>query len=211
MQRETEGRRVALETEAVDEYPQIEVIEPAYAPRDPISPNYLRDLGISAAGGAAAGLLTVLALLLIDAKSNARRPAVPVTGVRIWSDDRRGGIGQDPDARTQLPRGEAMSGLAAPPLGALPDASLRQLMGGEVEALWDLAGDDERQLIGLLLSGLRLEELGGLGETTSICKPVAFGCPAAAPAPLPWRRAYVGCSRPAAPTRVARRPRPCAA
>jgi len=103
-------------------------------------------------------------LLLIDAKTNARRPAVPMTGVRIWNDDRRPGMGRDEEARTHLPRGEVMSGLAAPPVGALPDASMRQLMGGEAEALWDLAGDDERQLIGLLLSGLRPEELGGLGE-----------------------------------------------
>jgi integrase len=35
-------------------------------------------------------------------------------------------------------------------------------MGGEVEALWDLAADPERQLIGLLLSGVRVDELAAL-------------------------------------------------
>lgn len=165
MQRETEGQRMALETEAVDEYPQIEVIEPAYAPRDPVQPHYLRDLGYSTAAGAALGLATVLMLLFLDAKANPRGRPVPVTGVRIWSDDRQRDGNQDGASQQHLPRGEPRPGLDAPPMGALPDASLRQLMGGEVEALWELANDDERQLIGLLLSGLQLHELGTLDES----------------------------------------------
>ncbi len=164
MQRETEGQRVALETEAVDEYPQIEVIEPAYAPRDPVQPHYLRDLGYSAAAGAALGLATVLMLLFLDAKAHPRGAPVPVTGVRIWREDRQRDADQDGASQHHLPRGELRPGLDAPPMGTLPDASLRQLMGGEVEALWELANDDERQLIGLLLSGLQLDELGTLDE-----------------------------------------------
>jgi integrase len=157
LQRETEEQRLALEAKAAAGYPQIEVIEPAYAPRDPIRPHYLRDLGLTLLAGTAVGLSTLLTLLWLDAKANARRAPVPVTGVRIW--------GQEP------PRGEQQTGLSRasdarapiePPVGKLSDASLRQLMGGEVEALWELADDAERQLIGLLLSGLRPNEIAGL-------------------------------------------------
>lgn len=164
MQRQTEGERVALETEAVDEYPQIEVIEPAYAPRDPVHPQYLRDLGFSIAAATALGLTTVLFLLLLDAKANARSAPVPVTGVRIWGEDRQRDADQDGASARHLPRGEPRPGLAAPPVGALPDMTVRQLMGGEIEAVWELASDDERQLIGLLLSGLQLDELPTLDE-----------------------------------------------
>ncbi|MGB5834679.1 MAG: hypothetical protein WBG92_22195 [Thiohalocapsa sp.] len=164
MQRDTEVERTALETEAVDEYPQIEVIEPAYAPRDPVHPHYLRDLSFSALAAAAAGLATVLTLLFLDARANARPAPMPVTGVRIWGKDPEPGANQDGQLQPHFTRRESNQGLGAPPTGALPDIPLRQLMGGEVEALWDLASDDERQLIGLLLSGLRLDELNELSE-----------------------------------------------
>jgi len=157
LQRETEEQRLALEAKAAAGYPQIEVIEPAYAPRDPIRPHYLRDLGLTLLAGAAVGLSTLLTLLWLDAKANARRAPAPVTGVRIW--------GQEPprgEPQTPLPRAGDAPTPIEPPVGKLSDASLRQLMGGEVEALWELADDAERQVIGLLLSGLRPNEIAGL-------------------------------------------------
>jgi len=157
LQRETEEQRLALEAKAAAGYPQIEVIEPAYAPRDPIRPHYLRDLGLTLLAGAAVGLSTLLTLLWLDAKANARRAPAPVTGVRIW--------GQEPprgEPQTPLPRAGNAPTPIEPPVGKLSDASLRQLMGGEVEALWELADDAERQVIGLLLSGLRPNEIAGL-------------------------------------------------
>ena len=157
LQRETEEQRLALEAKAAAGYPQIEVIEPAYAPRDPIRPHYLRDLGLTLLAGAAVGLSTLLTLLWLDAKAHARRAPAPVTGVRIW--------GQEPprgEPQTPLPRAGDAPTPIEPPVGKLSDASLRQLMGGEVEALWELADDAERQVIGLLLSGLRPNEIAGL-------------------------------------------------
>ena len=158
MQRETESERVALEAQAIDGYPQVEIIEPAYAPRDPFSPPYMRDLALSVFGGVAAGLATVLMLLFLDAKARGAQASVPVTGVRIWSEQAR----REDDQRGHLPRRDDVPGLTAAPVGALPDPGLRQLMGGEVEALWDLAADSERQLIGLLLAGVRVDELAAL-------------------------------------------------
>lgn len=171
LQRETEGERMALEADAVDEYPQIEIIEPAYAPRDPIQPQYLTDFFYSAAGATAAGLATVLMLLLWDARANPRHTPVPVTGVRIWGDNQQrvspqGDAGQQQLAHNAMPSqlSAPRPGLSAALPGALPEPAPRQLMGGEVDALWDLAGDHERQLMGLLLSGLHPQELVTLQE-----------------------------------------------
>jgi uncharacterized protein involved in exopolysaccharide biosynthesis len=159
MQRKTASEQVAVETRALDGYPQIEIIEPAHPPRDPVRPDYLRDLGLSALGAGGAGLLMVLGLMLFDATRRPRRGA-PLTGVRIWD--------EAPAARhqAQLPPADAAPGLAhAPVATALPAAVPRQLMGGEVEALWELADDAERQLLGLLLCGLDLNEIAALGPT----------------------------------------------
>jgi uncharacterized protein involved in exopolysaccharide biosynthesis len=157
MQRQTASEQVAVETGAIDDYPQIEVIEPAHPPRDPVRPDYLRDLGLSALGAGGAGLLTVLGLMLFDAARRPRRTA-PLTGVRIWDD------APAAPGHAQLPAADAVAGLAhQSATAALPAAVPRQLMGGEVEALWELADDAERQLLGLLLCGLDLPEIAALG------------------------------------------------
>jgi len=156
MQRDTEGKRVELKTTALVGYPQVEIIEPAYPPRDPIGPPYWRDLGWTLVAAVAAGLLTVITLLWLDGRVRGPRMPQPVTGVRVWNS------GSRDDDQAQLPEQEARDRLRPPPPArrALPsvDAVPRQLMVGEVEALWELAGDAERQLIGLLLCGVALDE-----------------------------------------------------
>ena len=160
LQRQTQNDRVAVETKAIEDYPQIEVIEPAHPPRDPVGPDYLRDLGLSVAAAGGAGVLTLAGLLLFDASRRPRRGA-PMTGVRIWDD------GNVARPGSLLPGGEPGTrlGYRAPAPAALPDAAPRQLMGGEVEALWELADDAERQLLGLLLCGLDLSEIGRLAAS----------------------------------------------
>ncbi|MBK1633025.1 hypothetical protein CKO31_20165 [Thiohalocapsa halophila] len=163
MQRNNERERVAMETRAIDGYPQIEIIEPAHPPRDWAHPHYLRDLGLTVAAAGGAGLLTVFGLVLLDTARRPRRS--PMTGVRIWgADGERGPTGGQ---RGWLPGGGAQPELGhRPPAdgepAALPSTAPRQLMGGEVEALWELADDAERQLMGLLLCGLDLPEITAL-------------------------------------------------
>jgi uncharacterized protein involved in exopolysaccharide biosynthesis len=202
LQRQKERERVAVETRAIDDYPQIEIIEPAHPPRDPVRPDYLRDLGVTTALAGGAGLLTLFGLALVDAARRPRR-RTPMTGVRIW--------GPEPEhpQGPQLPRAAPNAGLghapqARDPQPALPDAAPRQLMGGEVEALWELADDGERQLMGLLLCGLDLTDIAAMtaadfaldsrevtapGDGRRIALPVALADLFADADPLPaWQR-----------------------
>jgi len=169
MQRETESKRVELGTTALVGYPQVEVIEPAYPPRDPIAPPYWRDLGYILAAASAAGLIAVIVLAWLDARARGGRMPRPVTGVRVWTAD----AAADAGPRFPRPAGTDTGRLEQPaeqdiPSGHLPPPQRppvvpRQLMGGEVEALWELAGLAERQLIGLLLCGLSEDEAAALG------------------------------------------------
>ncbi|MBK5929984.1 hypothetical protein CCR82_05450 [Halochromatium salexigens] len=171
MQREVESQRMSLQTTALASYPQIEIIEAAFAPRDPISPDYERDLGLTLAAATAVGLITILILMWLDAKAQGSRPSSPLTGVRIWGTE-ADGQENGANVRTRIPRREETDEPSAPALSSavLTDASRpsaptqapRQLMIGEVEALWQLAETNERQLIGLLLCGVQLDEAAAL-------------------------------------------------
>ncbi|MEA3642951.1 MAG: hypothetical protein VBE63_23855 [Lamprobacter sp.] len=181
MRREVETQQTGLQTTALASYPQIEVIEPAFAPRDPISPNYSKDLALTLVAATAAGLITNLILLWLDAKARSSRPSFPVTGVRIWGAE-ASDQANNADLGGRLSRHETAGELSAPSarspaqpvqLGApasdasTPDTSTqapRQLMIGEVDALWQLADASERQLIGLLLCGVQPNEAAELTQ-----------------------------------------------
>jgi uncharacterized protein involved in exopolysaccharide biosynthesis len=164
MQREVDAQRVNLETTVYADYPQIEIIEPAFAPRDPVEPDYGRDLMLTLIAATALGLLTVIVLTWLDAGSRNKGSSASVTGVRIWSTE----TGRDDEEAvgTRLPRQEqhpalgsqAAAAAGQPALLGRAEQAPRQLTIGEIEALWELADIAERQLIGLSLSGVQPQE-----------------------------------------------------
>jgi uncharacterized protein involved in exopolysaccharide biosynthesis len=193
MQRETEAKRVELNTTALVGYPQVEIIESAHPPRDPIAPHYWRDLGYTLGAATAAGLLTVLLLTYLDGRG--RRIPHPVTGVRVW------GVDQHEDDQSRLPRHRSADRIRGPSAEAASQSLLgqragtaslpvpRRLMAGEVEALWELAGAPERQLIGLLLCGLRVDEAALLSRESFdlAAARIEVPAPGARTVPLPPR------------------------
>lgn len=163
VQGEAEAERAQIASTSLANYPQVEIIEAAHVPRDPIGPAYARDLALTAAAGGAAGLLVVLVLLATGGR-RAEPEGRPVTGVRVYGVPSAGA-------------GPMLAGAGAPALAGLPGNAPtlalggptapppRQLMTGEVEALWDLADRAGRQVIGLLLGGVAPEELPRLRAT----------------------------------------------
>jgi succinoglycan biosynthesis transport protein ExoP len=110
----------------------------------------------------------VLGLLLFDA-ARRPRPSGPMTGVRIWDDGPARQAAPEPapafaatPAPTAIGGSWSERGALQAPMAGLPDGIPRQLMGGEVEAIWEIAANPERQLMGLLLCGMSETELAAL-------------------------------------------------
>lgn len=162
MVREVGARLVELEAKALERFPAVEVIEPAHAPAAPFHPRYWRDALLILLGAVAAGLAAVLlGEFLTRHPERETRGETAVTGIRVYP--AAGALaagGVDAGALQQWPEAPA---IAAAPTASLPPALPRQLIPAEVGALWALADPLSRQLIALLLAGLRLKECTALG------------------------------------------------
>ena len=150
--RELEDRLVKVEISNRQKYPQVQVVEWAYPPEQPIWPHYLRDAGI------VAGISLVVALLmvwLVDFLKPIQRHSGQTTlGIAIYP------------ANAALEQREAeKAALEAGGRHALPGAGPGELSQEEVARLLKSADPVARQLIVLLMSGLTVEEILALGES----------------------------------------------
>jgi succinoglycan biosynthesis transport protein ExoP len=149
--RETGTRLARVEATPREKYPQLQVVDRAYPPVRPIWPNYWRDSGYALAGSLGMALLAALLYdYLTRREPSAAAPALP--DIHVYSvaesllDRRR-------DAAPPLPE-------QAPP--ALESPFPRELTESEIRILLEAADLRTRQVIGLLLSGLGVEELAAL-------------------------------------------------
>ncbi len=130
----------------------LRVLQEPFIPDSPERPLYARDAGISLG---AALVVALLGVLIYEFLVYARRPApTPYPWPVIVS-----APGQ------QLPQATPVSGRLAeqPPTAALPGrAAPRELSQGEVGALFAAGTEQTRELVPLLLSGIGVDELGGL-------------------------------------------------
>ncbi|MGR9046516.1 MAG: GumC family protein [Gammaproteobacteria bacterium] len=147
--RETQERLVLIETQNVDKYPQVKVIERAYLPLASIRPHYGRDTLIVLTGAIGFALLCVWISEYLT-REHKQQPGLTLSGIHVYKD-----IGFDklsppeqPDS-SRLPQ-DGNKKLASP--------IIRELSDAEIRALFSAADTMGRQLIGLLLSGLTLEE-----------------------------------------------------
>lgn len=157
LHRKLEEELVEVKAKAPANYAQVKVVDPAYPPARPFQPLYWRDFLFTLAGAGAAALLAVLLLEFLSRRLRDPDEMLPVTGVRVFA----------PAAATAAPAPIAAApGVAAMPAGemaSLPGRIQRELPIAEVQALLDLADPASRQLIGLLMSGLTLDDCAALG------------------------------------------------
>ena len=142
-----------IETQNVDKYPQVNVIERAYLPLEPVRPHYGRDTLIVLAGSLLFGLFCVWISEFLT-RQQEQQAGLTLSGIHLYKD-----IGFDrlnplqPPATAQL-RQDSNKVLASPLTRELSDAELRALLSA--------TNGMGQQLIGLLLSGLTLEEAAAL-------------------------------------------------
>ncbi len=145
--RETQERLFKLEAKQDTKYPQVDVIDRAYLPRDPISPNYMRDALIALGGSFLLGLFSIWIAEFLTRTGNQPGP-ITVPGVHIHN---------------QIP-GEALVQQQRPnALEKQTNYALERPMETEfspetLHKLYLSSSLKGKQLLVLLLSGLTLDE-----------------------------------------------------
>jgi succinoglycan biosynthesis transport protein ExoP len=160
--RQTQARLVQIGVKLTEKYPQLQVVDYAYPPSRPLWPNYWRDSGIALAGSLGTALVV---LMIYDYLVRRERPfaSFKLPDIRIFS------VSEDILLRRQqeniptLPREEAVPALSEDTTPALAEPVARELAEPEIRLLLDAADLKARQLLGLLLSGVTLEEAAELG------------------------------------------------
>lgn len=151
--RDVKERIVQIQVRNEREFPQVEVVEHATLPGDPIRPHYLRDAGITLLVAIALGLLVIwlLEFLYRPPKTSSSTPGLRQLFYAIV------------DPRTSLPPQETTSTrLAQSNMAALEQDLPRELSEREVRQLLDSAEPSTAALIALLLSGIELSEAAAL-------------------------------------------------
>jgi len=150
--RETQERLVKIETSQKEKYPQVTVIDPAYASSTPVRPDYSRDALIALVGSLLLGLFTVW---IFDYLARKQEPpaAITLSGIHLYN-----------PAMADLLNYPQTVGkpLEQKPGNALASPLLRELSSHQLRLLLKAANLKAKQLIGLLLSGLTLAEAASL-------------------------------------------------
>lgn len=145
--RETNERLIQIETSQKEKYPQVTVIKQAYLSRDPLRPNYHRDAMIVLASSVLLGLFAVWIVEYLTRKQQQPSP-ITLSGIHLYQ----------PTADMLNYQQSASRPLEQQQNNALDSPLYRELSSLQLRVLLNAASLQGKQLIGLLLSGLTLEE-----------------------------------------------------
>ncbi len=173
LQRESHERFVQIKAKQAEKYPQVKVITRAYLPREPISPNYIRDALIALVGSLLVGLFCVWLVSFLGRKEQ-QSPVIAITEERR---DYPQATGIDHHYTHTLDHQKQAQLLdSAPSIPASLDQEktdtiepliIQELNDNDLENLLESSDIKSQQVIALLLSGLSLKEITEL-ETSDI-------------------------------------------
>ena len=146
--RETQERLIKIETKQSEKYPQVDIVERAFLPRDPIRPNYIRDALIAIIGSFFLGLSSVWFAEFLTRKEEPNT-AINLSGIHLYNN------GTHPE----LPDTKPLPPLSQQNNYALENSLAREMSNQEFDILIHAANNKGKQLITLLLSGLSPEEI----------------------------------------------------
>lgn len=159
--RDAQGRSVKVEAKPTETLPPLQVIDHAYRPARPIAPDYWQESGIALAGSLGVALSIVLLHDLLIGRGSTP-PTIKLPDVRVFSVAENLMLRRDEEQRLALTASTAPPPLPEPPSPAVDSLGARELSDAELQSLIDAADLSTRQLLGLLLSGLSLEEAAAL-------------------------------------------------
>lgn len=162
LQRETQERLTKIEASQMEKFPQVKVIERAFIPDEPVSPDYTRDATIAIIGSIILGIFGVwLVEYLIRREEQTTR--ITVTGSRYYQDIAPDLISRYQQRHEQLNHSEYQA-IPQDQNQKLEHGLLRELSINELDALLGAADINAKQLISLLLSGLSTDEITRLSR-----------------------------------------------
>ncbi|SOD42005.1 Uncharacterized protein involved in exopolysaccharide biosynthesis [Nitrosovibrio sp. Nv4] len=157
--RDAQERLVQVKTGRKDKYPQVTVINRAYESIKPVRPDYNREALIAIAGSLLLGLLSVWIFEYLTQKKE-QQPSIAIFGVQNYPapaakliDHPHTALGTAAGSLEQKTN-NTLASPAAPPHRELSSHQLRALISAS-----NLKG---KQLIGLLLSGMNIDEAASL-------------------------------------------------
>ena len=157
--RETQERLVQIETRYAGKYPQVDVIERAFLPSEPIRPNYWLDTLIAVIGSILFGLFCVWISEFLTRKEQPKS-AVNLSGIHLYQGDAPDMLGH-PQHQNKLMQQQQY---------ALEKPTIREVSSEEITVLLRAANDKAKLLVALLMSGLTLEEISTLEDNDVDCE-----------------------------------------
>jgi len=149
--RDTQERLVQIETSHKEKYPQVTVISRAYLSHEPVRPNYTRDAIIAIVSSILLGLFAVWITDYLTRKQEYQSP-ITLSGIHMYT----------PAADMINYQQAAVKPLEQQQNNALASPLHRELSSLQLRALLNASTLKGKQLIGLLLSGLTIEEAASL-------------------------------------------------
>ncbi|MGX2038693.1 GumC family protein [Methylocaldum sp. MU1018] len=146
--RNAEARLVQVEAKPLEKLPQLQILERGYVPTRPISPDYWRDSGMAFGGSLG---LALIAVWLYEYLMRRQPPPSPLVlpDVHVYS------VPENVLLRRQAATPPTLSEERTP---ALESPISRELTEPEIRVLLEAANLKAKLAIGMLLSGLSLEE-----------------------------------------------------
>jgi hypothetical protein len=180
--RDTQERLVQVKASNREKYPQVSVISRAYEARDPIRPDYSRDALFVLAGSLLLGLFGVWMSEYLTQKKE-QQPPVAIFGIQKYAEPPATGLIDHPHGTLGNPAGHKAIETKAD--HALAGPSERELSSHQLRILLDSANLKGKQLIGLLLSGLDIDEIISLAPDQIDLEAGTITVPGRAPRTIP--------------------------
>ena len=159
LQREAQERLTQIEAKQMEKFPQVNVIERAFIPGEPFSPDYTRNAVIAIVGSIILGLFGVwLVDFLTRKEDESATTTITVTGSRYYQDIAPDLISRYQQRHEQLNQ-SAYQAIPQEQNHKLEQGGLREVSIDELGALLEAADINAKQLITLLLSGLSADEI----------------------------------------------------
>lgn len=162
LQRSTQERLVQIEAKQAEKFPQVKVIERAFLPLEPISPDYTRDAMIAIISSIFLGLIVVWVIEFLT-RTEKPKASISISGISMYKDTTPGLINNIQEMNNSITQDASLS-LQQESNNQLEHNALKELSIDTLNTLLDASDVNARQLISLLLSGLNLNEISQLNK-----------------------------------------------